>query len=113
MITPQQKVSALTQWFQSGKAPLLKEVLNNPIVREALKFIEGHAEPNDAILPSLVKDYGVNAPMVISIIHSTQAGERRMLRVLERLSQAPPENIEHAANQEPFAYIDEKYLEPK
>lgn len=112
MITPQ-KVSVLAKWYEAGKAPLLRELLANPIMKEALEIVEGHTEPNDAILPNLVKDHGANAPMVISIIHSTQAGERRVLRVLRRLAQPPPEQLDQAVTHEPFAHIDEKYLDPQ
>ena len=113
MIQPAQKESVLGAWFRQGKAPLLKELLANPIMKEALEIIEGHTEPDDTIIPKLVKDHGVNATTVISLIHATQAGERRVLRVLERLSQPPPESISQMTSLQPFAHIDETYLEPK
>lgn len=111
MIPPPKKLSPITKWFQQGKAPLLKELLSNPLMKEAWEIIMGHAEPNDAILPQLCKDHGVNAPMVISIIHATQAGERRIERMFKRLSEPSPEDIQNAAMAAPFEHIDEKYLE--
>ena len=91
----------------------MKELLNDPIMKEALEIIAGHTEPDDTIIPKLVKDHGANATTVISLIHATQAGERRVLRVLERLSQPPLENIGQMMTMQPFAHIDETYLEPK
>lgn len=114
MIQPAQKETVLGAWFRQGKAPLLKELLANPIMKEALEIIEGHTEPNDAILPNLVKDHGANATTVIALIHATQAGERRVLRVLKRLSQQPSnESTGNTANLQPLDYITETYLEPK
>lgn len=107
------KISPVAKWLQQGKAPMLKELLDSPIMKEAWEIIMGHAEPNDTILPQLCKDHGANAPMVISLIHATQAGERRIKRMFDRLSKPSPEDIQNAGMMEPFAHIDETYLEPK
>lgn len=113
MIPPPKKLSPLTKWFSQGKAPLLKALLNDPLMKEAWELVMGHAEPNDTILPQLCKDHGANAPTVIALIHATQAGERRIERMFKRLSEPSPEDIQNAGMMEPFAHIDEKYLEPK
>lgn len=100
--------------FREGDGPArLAAILKDPVMVEALAIIEEKTEPNDSILTGLVRDYKADAPMVISMIHATQAGIRRTLRLLRALAFKPQANSEHrdAFTLEAYSHIDEKYLE--
>lgn len=102
--------------FRQGDGPArLAEILRDPVMVEALAIIEEKTEPNDSILTGLVRDYRENAPMVVSMIHAAQAGQRRVLRSLKSLAHKPQADTEHIDNfnLEPFSHIDANYLEQR
>lgn len=93
----------------------LAEILRDPTMVEALAILNEKTEPNDSVLTGLVRDYKENAPMVVSLIHASQAGQRRVLRMLNALAHKPQEGSEHLelSNLEPFGHIDHTYLEQR
>lgn len=102
--------------FRRGDGPArLAQILNDPVMMEALAIIEEKTEPNDSVIPLIVRDQGAQASFAISMIHAAQAGQRRVLRSLRNLAHKPVEEESHldAFNAEPFSHIDETYLEQK
>lgn len=102
--------------FRKGDGPArLAQLLNDPVMVEALAIIEEKTEPNDSVIPLIVRDHGAQASFAISMIHAAQAGQRRVLRSLRNLAHKPAEEASHldAFNAEPFSHIDESYLEQK
>lgn len=109
----QKAPTRLDKFRQNGGPAQLAEILRSPTMIEALAILEEKIEPNDSVLMGIVRDYKDNAPMVISMVHASQAGQRRVLRGLKTLAHPPQENDEKLDTfaAEPFAYIDEKYLD--
>jgi hypothetical protein len=102
--------------FRKGDSQArLAQLLNDPVMVEALAIIEEKTEPNDSVIPLIVKDHGAQASFAISMIHAAQAGQRRVLRSLRNLAHKPAGEASHldAFNAEPFSHIDESYLEQK
>lgn len=102
--------------FRKGDSPArLAQLLNDPVMVEALAIIDEKTEPNDSVIPLIVKDHGAQASFAISMIHAAQAGQRRVLRSLRNLAHKPAGEASHldAFNAEPFSHIDESYLEQK
>lgn len=114
--TTQSRKPTRIEKFRQGDGPArLAEILRDPVMVEALAIIEEKTEPNDSILTGLVRDYKENAPMVVSLIHASQAGQRRVLRLLRSLAHKPQADTDHIDqfNIEPFSHIDESYLEQR
>ncbi len=113
-MTPATTQKTRLEKFRETDGPSrLSEILKDPVMVEALAIIDEKTEPNDSILTGIVRDYKSEALMVISMIHATQAGIRRTLRLLKALAHKPAANTEHmdAFNLEAYSHIDEKYLE--
>lgn len=102
--------------FRQGDGPdRLAKILNDPVMMEALAIIEEKTEPNDSVIPFIVRDHGAQASFAISMIHAAQAGQRRVLRSLRNLAHKPADKTDHmdVFLNEPFSHIDESYLETK
>lgn len=113
-MTPANTQKTRLEKFRESDGPSrLAILLKDPVMVEALAIIEEKTEPNDSVITGLVRDYRADAPMAISMIHATQAGIRRTLRLLKALAYKPAANTEHmdAFMLEAYSHIDEKYLE--
>ena len=102
--------------FRKGDGPSrLAQILNDPVMVEALAIIEEKTEPNDSVIPLIVREQGANASFALSMIHAAQAGQRRVIRSLKNLAYKPNEEESHldVFTSEPFSHIDESYLEQK
>jgi|GEM_PF-3058114 len=102
--------------FYEGDGPVqLKRLLNDPTMVEALSIIEEIAKPNDLLLQQMVRSHGANAPVSISLMYASLAGQNLMVNRLRNLANKPLGNEDHldVFSQAPFAHIDENYLETK
>lgn len=113
--TPHTKLTRVEKFRQGDGPARLAEILRDPVMIEALAIVEEKTEPNDSVLTGLVRDYKENAPMVISLIHAAQAGQRRVIRSIKALAHKPQADTDHldAFNAEPFSHIDANYLEQR
>ena len=115
-MTQPNKTPTRLEKFRQGDGPArLAEILRDPVMIDALEILEEKTEANDTILPGLVRDYKENAPMVIALIHSSQAGQRSTLRRLKALAHKPAPDTEHqdVFSLEPYAHITQDYLEKR
>lgn len=103
------KETKIERWIKNGNPPLLAELLNQPVMRDALEILDEIAQPNDSALLTLAKRLGDSAPFAISMTHATQAGERRMLKTLRYLASAS--QVDSIASAGFYDHIDEKYLD--
>lgn len=107
------KPSAIDEWFESGNAPLLREVINSPVLLKALGIIEARMTPNDVAIQAAARQLGPNASFAISSSHSVSAGVFSVRRWLERLAGTPPEKLDQNVTAEPMEHYDETYLDQK
>jgi len=114
MIPPVQTApKTRTQHFieSPDKIQWLREMMAHPIGQEVLAILEEAAEPHDGTLAEIVKEQGANAPIAISLMHSSQAGQRRVIRVIKALASPRPQQALSIMAKPAYDYIDESYFE--
>lgn len=102
-----------TQNFIEGtdKIQWLRDMLNHPIGQELMAILDEAADPHDGTLAALVKEQGSNAPIAISLIHASQAGQRRVIRTIKALASPKPEQALTIMSKAPLDYVDETYFD--
>lgn len=109
--TPQKKTRLQAFYEHPEKIQRMREILADPVMVEAIAILEESTEPHDSLLAGFVREYRAEAPMMISLVHSAQAGQRRVLRTLRALAYPAPAQEVSILSQPLYGHIDESYFD--
>jgi hypothetical protein len=103
----------IDRWFKdAGKHAALRELLDNPIMRDALEILRADAAPQPVTHQMLLQGVrGKDLAYATAQIHATQCGIQRALNRLQQLASPLPQRDENPL-EEPFAHVNETYFHP-
>ena len=108
---PQKKTRLQAFFENSSNIQRMRDILADPVMVEAMAILEDSTEPHDSLLAGFVREYRSEAPMMISLVHSSQAGQRRVLRTLKALAYPAPAAAESILSKPLYGHIDETYFD--
>ena len=106
----------LDRWHkEEGKHAALRELLQNPLLQEAIAIVQAEAMPDPTVAANTLRLRNFqDAGAVLSHMHAHKAGIQNALNRLHSLSQPPPKSPA-ADLSDPYDYVNEEYFntEPK
>lgn len=105
------KKTLLQRWKEEGLAPQLAELMQSAVFQRAMEIIREHTEPNDLVVRTIYQRNPEFAEKQVASIHQMQAGERRVIRMLQTLSEHM--DMPNGQIPEPFAHVNETYFETR
>lgn len=104
-------MTPLQKWQKEEKFKEFEILLKHPLMQEALALVEELAKPDSgAALKVAMASSAPDAAHRVSAIHHTKSGIQTAIDELRKLGRVPFTR-EAPAHAEPFAHINEKYLE--
>ena len=105
------KKTLIQRWQEEGLAPQLAELMKSTVFQREAEIIQEHTEPNDLVIQRVYRTQPAFADQIIASLHKTQAGERRVFRMLRWLSEG--QGMPEGQLPEPFSNVDETYFETR